>query len=229
MIQDKVNFKNLLISLGILVLLVSLSTSTGIIQAADNGVKVEKGWTPIPGGEANSENDITMKNSNFAVTISGTEGSKPPWGVPRGGILDGAPVVDGEIKLDRLIIVDFLPDRWAAWPTTYQEVEIVENTEEKGVVKVRRDYDKAELITTITLKKNDNFVHLETKFNNGEKVYEDLNSGYTLSIEGGWIDVPGGRGSREDTLGDWMVGYNEDWAFGLHSKFHDKVEGGTTW
>ena len=218
-----------LFSITILFLALTMFITNGMAIASNEAVRVEKGWTPIPGGEANSENDITMKNSNFAITISGTDGSKPPWGVPRGGILDGAPVVNGEIKLDRLIIVDFLPDRWAAWPTTYQEVEIVENTDEKGVVEVRRDYDKAELITTITLKKNDNFVHLETKFNNAEKVYEDLNSGYTLSIEGGWIDVPGGRGPREDTLGDWMVGYNEDWAFGLHSQFHEKVEGGTTW
>ena len=229
MIQDKVNFKNLLISLGILVLLVSLSTSTGIIQAADNGVKVEKGWTPIPGGEANSENDITMKNSNFAVTISGTEGSKPPWGVPRGGILDGAPVVDGEIQLDRLILVDFLPDRWSGWPTDYQDVKIVENSPKKGVVEVKRDWYEAELITTITLEKGDEFVHLESTLKNAKEVHEDINSGYTLSIEGGWIDVPGGRGARENTLGDWMVGYNENWAFGLHSNYYSTVDGGTTW
>ena len=227
--NNKNNYIKLAFSTIIIVLALTLFMSNGMAVASNKGVKVEKGWTPIPGGEANSENDITMKNSNFAITISGTDGTKPPWGVPRGGILDGAPVVDGEIKLDRLIIVDFLPDRWAAWPTTYQEVEIVENTKEKGVVKVRRDYDKAELVTTITLEENDEFVHLKTEFKNGEKVYKDLNSGYTLSIEGGWIDVPGGRGAREDTLGDWMVGYNEDWAFGLHSNFHDKVQGGTTW
>jgi len=216
-------------SITILFLAATLFISSGMAIASNKGVQVKKGWTPIPGGEANSENDITMKNSNFALTISGTDGTKPPWGVPRGGILDGAPVVNGEIKLDRLIIVDFLPDRWAAWPTTYQEVEIVENTKEKGVVEVRRDYDNAELITTITLKKNDDFAHLKTKLKNGETAYKNLNSGYTLSIEGGWIDVPGGRGSRKDTLGDWMVGYNEDWAFGLHSQFHNKVKGGTTW
>ena len=144
--NNKNNYIKFAFSTIIIVLALTLFMSNGMAVASNKGVKVEKGWTPIPGGEANSENDITMKNSNFALTISGTDGTKPPWGVPRGGILDGAPVVNGEIQLDRLIIVDFLPDRWAAWPTTYQEVEIVENTEEKGVVEVRRDYDNAELI-----------------------------------------------------------------------------------
>jgi len=199
-------------------------------SAQDNSVRVERGWTPIPDGEAYSETDITMKNEKLAITVTGSDGSTPPWGVPYGGILDGAAVVDGEIQTDQVTLIDFLPNRWAAWPTEYQELEIIEDNPERAVVEARRDWNEVDLVTTYTLESGDNFVNIDTTMeNNSEETYTDMNSGYSLAIEGGWIFVPGGRGPREDTLADWMVGYNEGWAFGLHSDYHELVEGGTTW
>lgn len=222
-------FQNNLFSSIILLLIIALFSFNSITAASEKGVKVKKGWTPIPNGEAKSEKDITMKNENLAITIAGPDGTTPPWGVPAGGILDAAPVVDGKIKLDSLTIVDFLPDRWSAWPTTYQKAEIVKNTPEVGIVEVKRDWYQADLITRFTLKKEAKHIHMETTLKNSEKTHKDIRTGYTLATKGGWIDVPGGRGLRKDTLGDWMVGYNENWAFGLHSNFHNEVKGGKTW
>lgn len=200
--------------------------------APESGVEVIVGPTPIPNGEALANNDITLMNEYLAISIA--VGTTPPWGVPFGGILDAAPVVNGVPQLDTVALVDFLPNTWAAWPTTYQEIEIIEAGPERAVVEVRRDWAEVQLVTRITLERGANYVHMKTKMTNaGTKVYE-MWSGYTLCIKGGWIFVPGiGTGdveaSREEVLGDWIVGYNVNWALGLHAPYFNLVYGSITW
>lgn len=196
------------------------------------GVKIIRGPTPIMNGDALSDKDITMLNEFLAISIA--VGTVPPWGVPFGGILDAAPVVDGVPQLDTLALVDFLPNTWTAWPTTYQKIEIIENGTERGVIRVSRDWKDVQIVINITLERGAHYVHMVTVMTNtGENKY-DMWSGYTLCIKGGWIFVPGiGTGDveapREKVLGDWIVGYSENWAVGLHAPYFNLVYGSITW
>lgn len=72
---------------------------------ADIPVTVEIGPTPIVNGSCLADDDITVQNGYFAISISNS--TVPPWGVPNGSILDAAPVVNGEIQTDRVTLVDF--------------------------------------------------------------------------------------------------------------------------
>ena len=52
--------------------------------------------------------------------------SPVPYGVPRGAIIDVAPVVDGKPGRDRVVFADFIPNNWSAWPNTYQKIDMLD-------------------------------------------------------------------------------------------------------
>ena len=91
---------------------------------AGAAVQVTVGPTPIPDGEARSAGDITVVNERLAFALAVR--SPVPYGVPRGAIVDVAPVVNGKIGRDCVVFADFIPNNWSAWPNTFQHVEVLE-------------------------------------------------------------------------------------------------------
>src|SRR5262245_54741271 len=80
-------------------------------------VRLIAGPTPIPGGNALDAADITVVNDELAFSLAA--GTPVPYGVPRGAIVDIAPVSEGKIGRDRVVFADFIPDNWSAWPNTH--------------------------------------------------------------------------------------------------------------
>lgn len=73
-----------------LTLLCCMLTWSPIQAEAAGEVRLVIGPTPIPEGTAQGANDITLTNSKMPMTFA--VDTIPPWGVPRGGIIDIAEV-----------------------------------------------------------------------------------------------------------------------------------------
>ncbi|MBS0400595.1 MAG: hypothetical protein JSR95_18180, partial [Proteobacteria bacterium] len=112
-------------------------------------VRAITGPTPIPRGAATSARDITVVNEKLAFAIAVE--SHMPYGVPRGGIVDVAPVRDGRIERDRVEFADFIPDDWSAWPNTYQHVQILQNDARQVRIRSTRDWGKVRISTEYSL------------------------------------------------------------------------------
>lgn len=208
--------------------LLLLSAAVGLGQPALAEVTLTRGPTPIPDGEAVSPGDITVQNDRLAFTLAVE--SQAPWGVPRGAIVDLAPVTDGAPALDRIAFADFIPNNWSAWPNTRQDVEVVTETPEKVVIRATRDFGEAEIETTYTLEDGSDRVHLVTTMtNNGMAPLADQMSGFTLWPDSGYLfSVPGlqgvNSGTAEKALSDRVVAYDADWFIALHAPYFDRVE-----
>ena len=107
-------------------LLPARSRRAGRPRAA--AVRIIHGPTPIPSGDARLPGDLTVTNEKLAFALAVQ--SPAPYGVPRGAIVDLAPVADGKIQRDKVVFADFIPNNWSAWPNTYQRVEVVKDTPE---------------------------------------------------------------------------------------------------
>ena len=94
--------------------------SAGAVAA----VQVIVGPTPIVNGDAKAAGDITVVNEHLAFALAVQ--SAAPYGVPRGALVDLAPVTGGKIGRDRVVFADFIPNHWSAWPNTYQHVDILD-------------------------------------------------------------------------------------------------------
>lgn len=203
-------------------------TLSGIAQAA---VQVITGPTPIERGDARAAGDITLLNEKLAIAIAVE--SVVPYGVPRGAIIDVAPVRGGKIGRDRAIFADFIPNAWSGWPNTYQRVTIVQSDPAQAVVRAERDWGKVTITTLYTLKANSDHVEIMTTMQNGgDAVLTDLLSGLTLWAKGGYFfGIPGlaGRekGKADGALADRIVGYDEDWTVALHSAGFDHINYGS--
>lgn len=190
-------------------------------------VSVDKGPTPIQSGDAVADSDVTLKNDHIAVSIS--SGTPAPWGVANGGILDGAVVEDGTPGVDRVTLVDFIPNNWSSWPTTYQEVSIPENTPDRGVVRTKRDWGECDLVTTYTLERGSDRIKMVTRIqNNGSEPTGDILSGYVLWATGGYHFGPPGIYETKKTdargaLSDWSVTYDKEWMAALHAPYFDHI------
>lgn len=101
-----------------------------------------------------------------------------------------------------------------------------------------RDYKGAQLVTRFIVEKGSKEVHMITTMTNPSNETYDIYSGYSLCTAGGYMLAPFNLSSEkndlgyaltEDEYGKFVLGYNEDWAIGLHfpnAGFHD---GGTGW
>src|ERR1700691_1403532 len=139
----------------ILCLLISSLASEG--EAA---VQVGVGPTPIQDGAAKSAGDITVVNEKLAFALA--VGSSVPYGVPRGAIVDVAPVMNGKIGRDCVVFADFIPNNWSAWPNTFQHIEILERGPNRAVVRTVRDWAKVTVTTVYTLESNAHSVAIRT-------------------------------------------------------------------
>lgn len=204
-----------------------IAGTTASVAFQQDGVSVQQGPTPIPNGDALGETDLTMQNEHIALSFAVETG--PPWGVARGGILDLAIIRDGEFSEDLVSLMDFMPDNWSSWPSSYQTVTVVEDGPERGVIRTERDWRDVELITTFTLNRGEMMIHVETEMiNAGGEPLEDLLSGYVLWADGGYFfNRPGFEESdgfgAEYAMTDWAGSYEEEWSLVFHAPFADYV------
>ncbi|MEP0176389.1 MAG: CehA/McbA family metallohydrolase [Paraglaciecola sp.] len=186
-------------------------------------VSIILGKTIIPGGNATSEKDLTIRNDKLAFSIA--LGSAPPWGVARGCIVDIANVQnDGSLSHDRVAFADFIPNNWSSWPNTYQKLDIIKDTKNEAVVKITRDFGEVIISTVYSLTDGSDLIHVKTTMTNEGEALVDLLSGYALWPDGGFkFAVPGYAGKTEallsNRLADRFVGYGPDWAVALHAPY----------
>jgi hypothetical protein len=201
-----------------------LATAAGAPDARA-AAQVVVGPTPIADGEATAAGDITVFNEQLAFGIAVE--SAVPYGVPRGAIVDIAPVIDGKPGRDRVVFADFIPDNWSAWPNTYHKIEIVERGPQQVVVKTARDWGKVTIATTYTLRAGSDRIELRTTMTNGgDTPLPGLASGQTLWPSAGYFfEVPGitglGEGATSKALSDRATAYDQDWAITLHAPYLD--------
>src|SRR5580704_9448590 len=162
-------------------------------------VRVIVGPTPMPEGSARAAADITVVNERLAFALAVQ--SPAPYGVPRGAIIDIAPVTGGRIGRDRVVFADFIPNNWSAWPNTYQHVDILERGPAQVRLRAVRDWGKVRIDTLYTLRENSDRVLISTTMTNeGEVALADLLSGLTLWPSSGFLfAVPGLAGVTEGT------------------------------
>jgi hypothetical protein len=200
------------------------------LPAARADVKVIEGATPIQDGEAKSAGDITVVNEKLAFALA--VGSPVPYGVPRGAIIDVAPVVNGKVGRDCVVFADFIPDNWSAWPNTFQHIEILERGPAQVIIRTQRDWGKVTITTLYTLKSNADAVEIRTTMVNAGPALPGLLSGLTLWPKGGhFFGVPGlsgmVSGTTEAALADRVVAYDEHWTVALHAPYADHVSDGS--
>jgi hypothetical protein len=189
-------------------------------------VRVIVGPTPIPDGQASAAGDLTLVNEKLAASIA--VNTSPPWAIPKGALIDAAPVVNGSIQRDRIAFADFLPNGWSAWPSTYQRVEIVTETPTLAVVRATRDWNAVQIVTTYSLRAGDDSIHIVvTMTNRGTTAVTDALSGLVLWAQGGYFfGVPGlphqMSGSAAGAMTDRIVAYDKDWLIALHEPVFDR-------
>jgi len=199
--------------------------------SARAAVQVIAGPTPIPDGEAKAAGDITVVNEKLAFALAVQ--SPVPYGVPRGAIIDVAPVTNGTIGRDRVVFADFIPNNWSAWPNTYRHVDVLEGGPARAVVRAVRDWGKVSIATVYTLEANSDSIKIRTTMTNGgDAALSDLLSGMTLWPKGGFLfGVPGlagvEQGSTDGALADRVVAYDENWTVALHAPYADHISNGS--
>jgi len=210
------------------VILLAMSLGLAAHGHAWAGVRVLVGPTPIPDGEARSAGDITVLNDRLAFSLA--VDSAVPFGLPRGALVDAAPVSNGKIGQDRLVFADFIPNDWSAWPNTYHRVEIIEQSPERAVISATRDWGHVTITTVYTLPADADTIEIQTTMHNeGGEALPDLLSGMTLWPKGGFFfGVPGlaglKGGAAEGALSDRVVAYDEGWSLALHAPYLDHVD-----
>jgi hypothetical protein len=211
-----------------------LATSSWVLLAllccaatAQAQVRVIHGPTPIPGGDARGAGDLTVMNQRLAFALAVQ--SAPPYGVPRGALVDLAPVVDGTIGRDRVVFADFIPNNWSAWPSQHQRVTVIKDTPQEAIVEAVRDWGAVTITTVYTLKDGEDQVHIRVVMtNNGKTTLAGLRSGMTLWPNAGFLfGVPGLEGVEDGSaagrLSDRVVAYDEGWAVALHAPYVDHI------
>ena len=213
---------------GILVTMV-IALSAGHTAAAQ--VRVITGPTPIPAGNARAPRDISVVNERLAFALA--VGSPVPYGLPRGALVDLAPVVHGRIGRDRVVFADFIPNNWSAWPNTYQRVDVLERGPQQARIRAVRDWGKVTITTLYTLAAGSDRVAISaTMKNEGAEPLPDLLSGLTLWPSSGFLfPVPGLAGTTEGradgALSARVVAYDADWSVTLHAPYLDHVGSGS--
>jgi hypothetical protein len=204
-----------------------LATAAAACTPDTGPVTVRIGPTPIPAGDALGARDITLGNERIAVSFAVE--TAPPWGVARGGIVDVASVSDGQFSADRASLVDFMPNDWSEWPTTYQDVTIEKTAHDEAIVRTDRDWGDVRLVTTYRLRAGEDRLHIVTDMtNSGDVPLTGLSSGYVLWPDGGYIfGIPGldglEQGETAGALANWSAFYDEEWMLGLHAEFDDRI------
>ena len=201
------------------------------VSAAHAAVRIIVGPTPIIDGEARASHDLTVVNEKLAFAFA--VDTPPPYGVPRGAVIDVAPVREGKIGRDRAVFADFIPNDWSGWPNSVHRLDVIERGPRRAVIRTVRDWGEATLTTVYTLVSGSDHVILRATLHNGGKTaLVDLLSGFTLWPKGGYLfGVPGLRGAQRGpttgALADRMVAYDRDWSIALHAPYVDHIDNGS--
>jgi len=201
------------------------------LACAHADVRVLTGPTPIPDGDARAAGDLTVVNEKLAFALAVE--SAVPFGVPRGAIVDVAPVSHGHIGRDRVAFADFIPNNWSAWPNTYQHVDVLERGPRQVRIRAVRDWGKVNIVTVYSLSANSDQVEIRaTMTNGGDETLTDLLSGLTLWPRSGFLfAVPGlagvSEGKADGALADRVVAYDAGWAITLHAPYLDHIGSGS--
>ena len=194
-------------------------------------VRVVQGRTPIQEGNARAAGDITVINERLAFALAVE--TPAPYGVPRGAIIDIAPVVDGTVGRDRVVFADFIPNNWSAWPNTYQHIEVLEKGPHQVRISAVRDWGKVKITTLYTLRENSDRIEISTTMTNeGDTPLTGLLSGLTLWPSSGFLfAVPGlagvTEGSAQAALARRVSAYDADWTVTLHAPYLDHIGSGS--
>jgi hypothetical protein len=211
--------------------LLSCLLSTLLAGAATAAVRVVVGPTSIPQGDAKAAGDITVVNEKLAFALA--VASPVPYGVPRGALIDLAPVVDGKIGRDCVVFADFIPDNWSAWPNTYRHVDVLQRGPRRAVIRVVRDWGKVTISTLYSLEANADSVQIKTTMrNDGTAPLAGLLSGMTLWPRRGYLfAVPGmgaiTQGPMDGALAQRVVAYDDDFTVALHAPYADTIGDGS--
>jgi hypothetical protein len=190
-------------------------------------VRIVRGPTPIPAGDARSDGDLTVINDKLAFALAVQ--SPAPYGVPRGALIDLAPVVDGKIGRDRVVFADFIPNNWSAWPNTYQHVTVLKDTPDEAVIEADRDWGAVRIVTRYSLTSGSDQIHVVVTMTNGGRTpLNNLRSGVTLWPNSGFLFAVPGLAGVEDgpatgALSNRVVAYDADWTVALHAPYLDHV------
>ncbi len=155
--------------------------------------------------------------------------SPAPYGVPRGAIIDIAPVSDGVIGRDRVVFADFIPNNWSAWPNTYQHIEVLDKGPHVARISAVRDWGKVRIATVYTLREDSDRIEISTTMTNeGDSELTGLLSGLTLWPSSGFLfAVPGlagvTEGSAQAALAARVSAYDADWTVTLHAPYLDHI------
>lgn len=205
--------------------LAGLVLGLSFVTMAQASVSITQGQSVIPEGKAIHEQDITVQNEHLAFALAIE--SPAPWGVPRGALVDLAAVKDGQVDDDRVAFADFIPNNWSAWPNQRKSVEIIEDSSDKAVIKISRNFGEVDLTTWYTLRSGSDAIELKAVMTNHGEAALDLQSGFTIWPETGHMfPVPGSQaqqgGAEQNMLSDRTVAYDRDWAFALHAPYFDR-------
>jgi hypothetical protein len=207
--------------------LLALLTALTPLARVQADARVVTGPTSIPSGAAHSAGDLTVINEKLAFALAVK--SPVPYGVPRGAIVDVAPVSVGRIGRDCVVFADFIPNNWSAWPNTYQQTEVLERGPQRVTIRTVRDFGKVTLTTLYSLAAgSDHIVLRATMKNDGQTALTGLLSGFTLWPRGGFFfGVPGlagvTQGKADGALADRAVAYDVDSAVTLHAPYLDHI------
>jgi hypothetical protein len=201
------------------------------LAGAHAQVRIIVGPTPIPEGKARAAGDITVVNDKLAFALAVE--SAAPFGVPRGAIVDIAPVRAGQIDRSRVVFADFIPNNWSAWPNTYHRVEILERGPHQVRIRAVRDFGDATITTLYTLAAGSDQIAIRTTMTNGgRQPMANLLSGLTLWPNSGFLfAVPGmagiTAGAAHGALAERVSAYDGDWTVTLHAPYLDHVGSGS--
>ncbi len=206
---------------------------------APGGARVVVGPTPIPEGEANGEHDVTLMNKYLAVSIGvSTPG---PWGVPRGYIVDAAPVKDGKILQDMLAQLSFLADGWGRWPKPDPASVSYGSNSTGAWLKEKAQWRTLSFEITYFLPSDKPYLEITVAVTNkGSEPLKNLVQGFAMSLERGWVFVPGWGTKKHykptplKELGipvdaKWVAGYADDYAVGLIAPYYTHLSTSTSW
>jgi hypothetical protein len=145
-----------------------------------------------------------------------------PYGVPRGAIIDVAPVTDGRIGRDCVVFADFIPDNWSAWPNTFQHIDVSRAARSEPLCEPCAIGARRPSPRFTRSNQTQTSVEIQTTMHNdGNAALPDLLSGLTLvameAISSGFPECGVVQGKADGALSDRVVAYDETWSIALHA------------
>lgn len=200
-------------------------SSVGLSQ-----VRVTIGPTPIPGGMATGNRDLTLSNGLLVVSFS--VDSAPPWGIPIGGIVDAATLTQGKPDRDQVALVDFLPGGWSAWEQPEASVELTRVSDDEAVVLSKRTLGDLSMRVTTTIRVNDPVIALEATLSLSSAATKEFQAqgGFTLCPEHGRIWLPpADTGTAWAGFRNLAVALQAGRTVGLLTENAERIKGDATW